>query len=305
MQAGAAFMRIGDQSANATHAEGSVQHLVKLGYSDPWDVAAQRASEQRELEQKLKVAAAQLESGDFRDAIKGLEAIVTVDDEWVAPRHLLARARFRAGEREAAEVQLVWLEFHGVEHAEFSLMRARLALLRRELSEARDHAAYAKHLHAPLPAADLIIGEINCRQGDLKEAEAAYRSILAANGRHAAALVGLAATAMRRGDWEQSIDLSLQAIELEPLLAIAHYRLGVALAMLRRAAEATVALEAAAAMNPLLAAPYRWLARLAAAQGDMQLAARRRRQGAEAMARRRASRRAELTTDGASARAFG
>lgn len=298
-------MSMGDQLADAAFVQGSVHHLVELGYVDPWEVAAQRASEHRELAQRLKVAEAQLESGSVNAAIEGLEAIVAVDGEWVAPRHLLARARFRAGRREAAEAQLVWLEFHGVEHAELSLMRARLSLLRRELSEARDHAVYAKHLHAPLPAADLIIGEINCRQGDLKEAEAAYRSILAANGRHAAALVGLAATALRRGDWEQSIDLSLQAIELEPLLAIAHYRLGVALAMLQRAAEATVALEAVAAMNPLLAAPYRWLARLAAAQGDMQLAARRRRQGAEAMARRRAAHPARPTTAGASGRAFG
>ena len=280
-----------DQSMDAMLEQASVQHLAALGYVDPWEVAAQRAAVQREQHQKLKESERLLEAGAVPAAIELLEAVVEADPDWATPRHLLARAYFRASRWADANAQLAWLEFHAVEHAELSLLRAKLAVRGRDWDAAREHAAYAKCLHEPLPAATLIVAEADYRLGALLDAEAAYREVLSANGPRAVALVGLAAIALRRGEWEESVDCSLQALEEEPRLALVHYRLGMALVVGRRTAEATTALETAAAVSPHLAGPYRWLAQLAAAEGDVELAGRRRQQAAEVIARRRAARR--------------
>jgi tetratricopeptide (TPR) repeat protein len=267
----------------------SVRHLVALGYEDPLEVAAQQADLEQLQRAQLATAEMQLKSGDVQSAIATLEPIVEAASEWAAPRHLLARAYFRTGNWTAVVELLNWLEWHGVEHAEFALLRAKLALRARSLDAARDHAAYANALQQPLAAADALIGEVEFRRGDLAAAANAFRRALEGQGAQAAAMAGLAAIALRRNEMAESIDWSLQAIEQEPRMATAHYRLGLALLKLQRLPEATAAFEAAAALNPVAAGPYRWLAKLAAGTGDLDLAEKYRRLGANAVARRRAA----------------
>jgi tetratricopeptide (TPR) repeat protein len=178
-----------------------------------------------------------------------------------------------------------------VEHAELALLRAKLALRRRLLDAASDQAEYAKHLHDPLPAADVLIGEVEYRRGNLAAAEVAYRRAIEVPGPNAAARAGLAAIALRRNELAQAIEWSLQAIEQQTRLASTHYRLGLALSKLQRLPEAAAALTAAAAINPKLAGPYRWLATIALEQGNLEAAEEYRRLAAEVIARRRAARR--------------
>jgi tetratricopeptide (TPR) repeat protein len=143
-----------------------------------------------------------------------------------------------------------------------SLLRASLALGRRDLDTALDHAEYARFLQQPLPAADVIIGEVCFRRGQLDEAAGAYQRALAAAGEQALALSGLAAIRLRQRDYLASIDYSLQALERDMRLAKTHYRLGLALIGLGRHAEAIAALEMAARLNPNLAGPRRFIARV-------------------------------------------
>jgi tetratricopeptide (TPR) repeat protein len=269
----------------------SVAHLVELGYEDPVETAARLAVVEQARQATLKAAEELLKKGDLEAAIDSLEAIVDAASEWTAPHHLLARAYYRAARWDAVDERLRWLECQGVEHAELALLRAKLALRRRSLDAASDQAEYAKHLHSPLPPADVLIGEIEYRRGNLAAAEVAYRRAIEVPGPNAAAWAGLAAIALRRNELAQAIEWSLQAIEQQTRLASAHYRLGLALSKLQRPLEATAALRAAATIDPKLAGPYRWLAQLADEQRDFASAREYRRLGAEVIARRRAARR--------------
>ncbi|QDT71505.1 tetratricopeptide repeat protein [Lacipirellula limnantheis] len=268
----------------------SVRHLIALGYEDPLDVAAREASVARSQQATLHSAEELLKRDAPTEAIAVLEPMLDAPSDWPAPHHLLARAYFRTGQWGAAEEQLRWLECRGVEHAELALLRARLALRRRSLAAARDHAEYASRLQSPLPAADALIGEVELRRGNLIAAEEAYRRASAAAGPQGAAWVGMAAMAFRRGDVAAAVDAALRAIEQEPRLATAHYWLGMALVQMQRPFEATAALRAAATLGPNLAAPYRLLARLAAEQGDFAAAGEYRQLGRAVIARRHAGR---------------
>lgn len=281
-----------EESSGATTESASVAHLVALGYEDPVEAAARSAVVEQAQQATLKSAEELLKTGDTAAAIDSLESIVDDAFEWTAPHHLLARAYYRAGRWDAADERLRWLECQGVEHAELALLRAKLALRKRSLDAARDQAEYARHLHHPLPAADVLIGEVEYRHGNLAAAEDAYRRAIEVPGPNAAARAGLAAIALRRNALAETIDWSLQAIEQDPRLPSAHYRLGLALHKLQRPHEATAALRAAAALHPTLAGPFRWLALLASEQGDPAAAEELRRLGKEVIARRRLSRRA-------------
>lgn len=268
----------------------SVRHLVALGYVDPVAQTARQAALARAQQATLLAAEKQLKLGEVATAIESLESLIDPSSDWSAPRHLLARAYSQTGRWADAAAQLHWLECQGVEHAELSLLRARMALRARALDAVRDHAEYAKCLQHPLPAAEKLIGEIAYRRGDLQSAEAAFKRVVEMPGAQPTAWAGLAAVALRRDELEQAIECSLQALEQQPRMASAHYRLGLALWKLNRLPEAMTALSTAAALNPRWAGPYRWLSRLARALNDFDATERYRRLGAEVIARRRSNR---------------
>ncbi len=278
--------------SGATTESAAVAHLVALGYEDPVEAAARSTAVEQARQATLKAAEELLKKGDVATAIDSLESMCGDASEWAAPHHLLARAYCLAGRWDAVGERLRWLEWQGVEHAELALLRAKLALRKRSLDAATDQAEYAKHLHHPLPAAEVLIGEVEFRRGNLAASEAAYRRAIEVPGPNAAAWAGLAAIALRRDELAEAIDCSLRAIEQEPRLASAHYRLGLALQKLHRTHEATAALRAAAALNPTLAGPFRWLALLAVKQGEPVAAKEFQRLGKEVIARRSLRRRA-------------
>ncbi|MBA4106005.1 MAG: hypothetical protein C0485_09625 [Pirellula sp.] len=282
-----------ENEANFAAESTAVRHLVALGYEDPLEAATRQAAVERSQRAQLASAEELLKAGDATGAIAALESMIDAAADWSAPHQLLARAYFRTGRWRAAGERLEWLESHGVEHAELALLRARLALRARSLEAARDHAAYAKALHQPLAAADVLIGDVEFRLGDLAAAETAYRGAVEVQGPHATALAGLAAVTLRRGELAEAIDWSLQAIEQDPKMTTAHYRLGLALWRLQRPREATAALVTAAALNAQLAGPYRWLATIATTEGDLAAAEKYRQLGRAALKRRRQVRDAE------------
>lgn len=266
-----------------------VEHLIELGYEDPLAAALQKQREAELLQDSLKEALRLLESSELADATALLRRLAEQSPESFGPHRLLARAYFRSGDLDAATRELRWLEVHGFEHAEFALLRATIALGRRELSEALDQADYARCLQDPLPAAEVILGEAYYRRGEIQSAEAAYHRALGAEPRHVAALGGLAAVCLRRGDFESSVDWALQALDEDMRRPAVHYRLGLALLRIGRQAEAAAALELAARMNPNFAGPHRWLAGIFAGS-DEGRAAKHRRMGREIVARRRSER---------------
>jgi tetratricopeptide (TPR) repeat protein len=280
-------VRMLENEADVTAKSTAVRHLVALGYEDPLEAATRQATVERSQRAQLAGVEELLKAGDATGAVAELESMIDAAADWAAPHQLLARAYYRTGHWRAAAKQLEWLESHGVEHAELALLRAQLALRTRSLEAARDHASYAKALHQPLAAADVLIGDVEFRLGDLAAAEAAYRRAIEVQGPHATALAGLAAVALHRGELAEAIDWSLQAIEQAPKMTTAHFRLGLALWRLQRPQEATAALRTAAALNSQLAGPYRWLTTIATAEGDLAAVENYRRLGQAVVERRR------------------
>jgi tetratricopeptide (TPR) repeat protein len=240
----------------------SVTHLVELGYRDPLELEAEQRRVAEALDISLKQAQALVEGGDVVGAIALLEQLAQQWPQAAGPRWMLAQAEFRAGRLSAAEQYLFWLQMHGFERADFSLLWAQIALKQRRLSEAMEHAQYARFLRQPLPSADVIVGDVHFRRGELEAAAIEYQQALKHDDRNAAALAGLAAVALRRGDCEAALEYGLRSVELDIRPASTHYRLGLALMRLGHKGEARVAYEAAMRANTRLRGPLRWLARL-------------------------------------------
>jgi len=260
-------------SVSSTAGASLVKHLADLGYVDPHDAALRRAVAERGRQVALGAAQESLAAGRLDEGVAALLRLCNEAPAWAPPRRLLATACYQLGRATEAREHLDWLELHAVEHAQLSLLRAAIDLAGRRLDSAEDHALYARHLselnNAPVAAGpELIVGEVRLRRGDAEGAEAAYRRALELAPGDARALTGLAGVALMRGDDEGAADLALEALEVDMKLALAHYRLGLALARMERWHEARVALETFARLGPRRAVALRRLARIAELQGD-------------------------------------
>ena len=114
---------------------------------------------------------------------------------------------------------------------------------------------------------------------------------------------GLASLALADADYESAANWALSALDSDMHAWRAHYHLGIALAMLGKAAEAIAAFEASKRINPKCAAPYYWMARVARSQlADPQQANHYRSLGLQLLRERRERRTATAGTDPGSGR---
>jgi Flp pilus assembly protein TadD len=276
-----------DPSSSSTAELATVRHLIDLGYQEPNDVARRQLSERRQLRAQLEQSQEQLNSGQFTEAIDALHALTRTAPEWAPPRRLLAVACYRAGQLTSAVVHLDWLEHHAIEDSQIALLRASINLARRQFDAALDQADYARRLSPSLPEPDVVIGEVHLRRGNFTAAETAFQRAAELAPDAYGPNVGLAAIALRRGDYESAIDLALQALELKLELPLAHYRLGVALALRGQYPESRVALEAFARLSVGKAAPDHWLKIVCTAMGDLVAARHYAERGRKTIRRRR------------------
>jgi tetratricopeptide (TPR) repeat protein len=251
----------------------SVRHLVALGYVDPELMSLRERSLRQQLEAEFQQALKLYQSDDLRAAIEQFERLAAEDPDWVAPRQVLVESYYRAGRPADAGRHLAWLTQHGVEHPRLALVEGALALGRRELEQAQDALEYAAHVEPKLPSVHTLLGMVYFRRGKLAEADASFDRALELNLADTRALDGRAAIHLRRGEFAEAADLSLQALEQDMQFFRAHYQLGVALVRLDRLKEAQVAFESAARVGTQHAAPYYWLTRIARADGNLSAAA--------------------------------
>lgn len=273
----------------------AVQHLLELGYEDPFDIAQRKAEEDRRRDARRADAESLLASAQIDEAVALLEQLASEFSDWPAPHLLLARVYVQRKQCTHARQHLDWLTFHGYESAALAALRATVDLGERRFDAAIDQANYAKCLSDDSTTADAILGEVFFRRGDLDAATAAFERVLTARPADAAALGGMAAIALRRRDYEQTVDYALAALEQNILLPAVHYRLGVALVELDRLPEAHAAFHAAARLAPQLAAPYRWLARICNRLGEKEQAEQMIAEGRKLIRRRRQQGRGEVT----------
>src|SRR5688572_6331889 len=131
--------------------EQSVSHLVELGYIDPNEIAGREAAIRQQQQVELRQATDLTAAGRLAEATVVLEKLSSDDPNWIAPRRLLAEIHYRAGRFDAAQAQLDWLTFHGVEHPRLALIAGAIALNRRQLQLALELLEYAAYVEPNLP----------------------------------------------------------------------------------------------------------------------------------------------------------
>lgn len=266
----------------------SVHHLVELGYVDPDEIAAREAERRRVLQSQFQQAIELYRQGNGSQAAKTLARIAADAPDWSPPHQLLADMHYKAGLLSETQAELEWLEHHGVDHPRLALIRAAIALSRREMQTALRELEYAREVEPNLPSVNTLLGTVLLRLERLDAAEDAFREAAQQNAVDARARDGLAAVFLRHGEYEAAADWALRALEQDMQLFAAHCHLGVALAHLNRPSEAIAALETSAKLDSSRAAPYYWLSKIAREQlGDAELSARYRELGRETIRQRR------------------
>ena len=269
----------------------SVRHLFELGYVDPVIEAARESSLRDHLESELGYATSLRKQERDEEAVAVLEKLARDEPGWISPHQMLAEIHFRLGKLSEAQVHLNWLTYHGVEHPRLAMMSGAIAIAKRDLRAAVEVLEYARHVEPDLPGVQTLYATALLRQGKLDLAADAFQDALQRNPDDARALDGLAAIRLRTRDFEAAADWALRSLEHNMQLSPAHYHLGVALAHLDRSNEAITAFENFARLEPDRAAPYYWLARLAAREvGDFARAQNYRTSATQILRRRRARR---------------
>jgi tetratricopeptide (TPR) repeat protein len=246
--------------------QSSVYHLVELGYVDPDEAATHDASRRRQQHIELRKAAELAAGVKLDEAAQILESLCAEDPNWIAPRQLLAEVYFRKGRLDAAQRQLDWLTFNGVESPRLALLAGAIALGRREIASAIELLEYAAYVEPDLPSIHRLLGTALLRASRVSEAADAFYEAIRRKVSDARALDGLAAVSLRQAKFDDAADWALQALEQDMQLFDAHLHLGLALACLNRPDDALKALEAGAKLDPKRSAPYRWMAKIAREQ---------------------------------------
>jgi predicted Zn-dependent protease len=274
--------------------EPSVNHLVELGYVDPDEAATREASRRRQQRSEFKKAAELAAGFKLDEAAQILKSLCADDPNWIAPRRLLAEVYFRKGRFGAAQLQLDWLTFNGVECPRLALMAGAIALGRREIASAVELLEYAAYVEPDLPSIHRLLGTALLRGSRVSEAADAFYEAIRRKVSDARALDGLAAACLRQAKFDEAADWSLRALEQDMRLFDAHYHLGLALTGLNRPDDALRALEAGTRVDSSRAAPYRWMAKIAREQlNALERAAHYRQRGGEVIRQRRKRRRGD------------
>jgi predicted Zn-dependent protease len=243
--------------------DASVRHLRALGYTDPVEVVARTKLAREQLEADLQRALTSYQQGNCDEAIAALVKLVEADREWIAPHQIVADIYYRAGRLIDAHRHLTWLTEHGIENPRLALIEGAIAIENRALDSAADALEYAAFVDAALPGVNTLLGDVYRRRGQLEAAEATLEAALAQNAADAQAFDCLAAIRLQQRQYSEAAHFALESLQFDIQLARAHYHLGVALLHLGSTAEAVTALETSSRINPLSAAPYFWLYRIA------------------------------------------
>jgi tetratricopeptide (TPR) repeat protein len=243
--------------------------LVDLGYVDPLETAASAEAWRKDLTALLKQAIELRRRGRGQEAAALLFKLASDDPDWAAPHQLLAEIHYSAGDWIAAESQLEWLTYHGVDQPRVALIAAGVALVRREIQAALKELAFVRCVEPELASVNTLLGTVFLRLRRWEEAEDAFREAVRQDPLDARARDGLATVNLYHGEFDGAVDWALRALDQDMQLFSAHYHLGLALMGLNQPAEAVAALEAAAHVNSQRTAPYCWLSRIARDQlGD-------------------------------------
>ncbi|MEK0085615.1 tetratricopeptide repeat protein [Benzoatithermus flavus] len=209
----------------------------------------------------------------FADACILLEELARAQPERGEPLAALVRTRLAEGDLDAAERrcrELLALEPERLPHR---LLEGRILEQRSEHARAAELYARIAAEHPQMPEPALAAAELALRQGDLRTAEAGFRTVLALVPGEIAAELGLLATLAEQGLAAEVEAAAARALALAPNQPRAHLRRAQALETLGRLEAARLALLEARSAMPHREEPLLQLVRLTLRHGDIAAAA--------------------------------
>lgn len=240
----------------------SIEHLVQLGYVDPSDAAEREAVRNCQWSIKLHRVLSLIDSRDLEAAISEHNELIQDYPDSHRARAQLAECLFHAGRRDEARDQIEWLRLHGNEQPQVYYLSAAIEFADRNLPAALEELQGTRRGAIRLPAADLLAGDILLRQRKFAASRAAFQSAIQGAGPSPDALSGLAAIELQANAPEAAAENALNALALDMTCCRGHYYLAIALTQLGRPLDAIQALQSWAAVEPMAAAPYRWMSRV-------------------------------------------
>jgi tetratricopeptide (TPR) repeat protein len=139
----------------------------------------------------------------------------------------------------------------------FDLMRALLALDRRDTGKALAHLREAEKANPQLPAMHVQVGQVYARLGRHDKAEEAFRRALNIDEAYPEAAAGLSSALYHQRRYAEAADFALLAAAHAPWVGVYHLQLGRCLARLKQDNEALVALQNALRRQPALFEAHR------------------------------------------------
>jgi predicted AlkP superfamily phosphohydrolase/phosphomutase/tetratricopeptide (TPR) repeat protein len=139
----------------------------------------------------------------------------------------------------------------------FDLMRAVLALDRRDTETALRHLREAEKANPQLPGMHVQVGQVYARLRRYDKAEEAFRRALDIDEAQPEAAAGLSSALYRQRRYQESADYALLAAAHAPWVGSYHLQLGRCLARLKEDKDALIAIENALRRQPALIQAHR------------------------------------------------
>ncbi len=244
-----------DDSGAATDERAALEQLVALGYVEAPPEDGTQAARQAATSNRLQLAQARADSGDYRGALVEVDAVAAAEGEGPTLRAMRASYLLGAGDVAAARSGVDGLRAEGHATAGIEMLTASV-----EFAEGRVAAALERleRLATVEPARGAVhdqIGQIRLAMGAAGEAIASFSRAVEIDPQDATAHCGLAEARLALGLHREALDSGLEAASLVHALPRAHHAIGRALAALGDHAGAIEALRVCMAQAPAWAAP--------------------------------------------------
>ena len=244
-----------DDGAAATDERAALEQLVALGYVEAPPEDGAQAARQAAASNRLQLAQARADAGDYRGALADLATVEAAEGEGPTVRAMRASYLIGAGDVTAARGAVDGLRAEGHDTAGIEMLTASV-----EFAEGRVAAALARleRLTAAEPDRGAVydqIGQIRLATGAAGEAIASFSRAVEIDPQDVTAHCGLAEARLALGLHREALDSGLEAASLVHAMPRAHHAIGRALAALGDQAGAVEALRVCIAQAPAWAAP--------------------------------------------------
>ncbi|MFO1475341.1 MAG: alkaline phosphatase family protein [Verrucomicrobiota bacterium] len=240
----------------------AISQLVELGYiAAPAEDVQQRIRDTIRCN-KLSLVRALFDGPRMAQAVPLLRELIAEkpDDEWCVLT--LASCLLTLGQLEEARALLESASHEAQQSPEVQLLLADLAFAQGNKGQALSHVEKAATHGAAANPCSAQIGRAFLRFARWDEAADAFRKALETDPDNPAALDGLAAVHLVRGEWAGAIEKSLEAVGLAHFYPEAHFHLAFALERSGQVHEAITAYETALGLGYMPALLHRHLMEL-------------------------------------------